>query len=393
MARQPYTPLTEASDEAYQQHMLMHVSRTFALTIPQLPDGLRGAVTSAYLLCRIADTIEDEPAVSPEDTFRYLERFSAAVAGRADPAALGREVAARLSERTLAAERDLVANMDRVIRTTARLGAEQRAAIGRCIDLMCYGMHHFQQTASLNGLPRSSDLDSYCYYVAGVVGEMLTELFCSHSRLDGERRAALRELAASFGQGLQMTNILKDMWEDRSRGACWLPQELFARHGVELARLEPAAADARFAAGLRELIGLAHAHLRNAIAFTLLIPRREAGIRRFCLWAIGLAALTLRRIERNPLFRSGAEVKVSHAAVALTRLTTTLAVRNDRMLMRLFDWTARDLPLAAPAEVRRHSRAATIAAQRPAAARDFGAEVVSASLASAPYPSDGSSAQ
>ena len=51
------------SDEAYQDEILPHVSRTFALTIPQLPPALRTAVTSAYLLCRIADTIEDEPAL------------------------------------------------------------------------------------------------------------------------------------------------------------------------------------------------------------------------------------------------------------------------------------------------------------------------------------------
>jgi len=43
------------------EHLLEGVSRTFALTIPQLPDGLRETVTNAYLLCRIADTIEDDP--------------------------------------------------------------------------------------------------------------------------------------------------------------------------------------------------------------------------------------------------------------------------------------------------------------------------------------------
>ena len=48
-----------SSDEVYQDQILPHVSRTFALTIPQLPADLRTAVTCAYLLCRIADTIED----------------------------------------------------------------------------------------------------------------------------------------------------------------------------------------------------------------------------------------------------------------------------------------------------------------------------------------------
>jgi farnesyl-diphosphate farnesyltransferase len=393
MPRSTFTTIADISDEAYQEKILPHVSRTFALTIPELPQGLRRAVTSAYLLCRIADTIEDEPVLSAADTHRYLKRFAAVVGGREEAAPLAREVAASLSERTLPAERDLVRNMERVVRTTSRLGSEQRAAIRRCIGLMCYGMHHFQRTASLNGLARSSDLDSYCYYVAGVVGEMLTELFCSYSPAAAERRGALRELATSFAQGLQMTNILKDVWEDRSRGACWLPREVFARHGVDLARLQSAPFDPRFGAGLTELIGTAHAHLRNALAFTLRIPREEPGIRRFCLWSIGLAVLTLRSIARRPQFSSGAEVKVSHAAVALTRLTTGLAVRSDRTLMRLFDWAAGDLPLAAPGDVSRHSRAASVAAQELQAVMDHEPEVVPVRFGRVPYRSDGSAAQ
>jgi farnesyl-diphosphate farnesyltransferase len=50
---------------------------------------------------------------------------------------------------------------------------------------------------------------------------------------------------------------------------------------------------------MRELVGVAHAHLRNALDYTLLIPGKETGIRRFCLWAIGLAVLTLRKSRRR----------------------------------------------------------------------------------------------
>jgi len=180
------------------------------------------------------------------------------------------------------------------------------------------------------------------------VGEMLTELFCAYSPAVAARHDALAELSVSFAQGLQMTNILKDFWEDRSRGACWLPQETFARHGVVLAELSPGRTGAGFGAGLFELIGVAHAHLRNALAYTLLIPRTEPGIRRFCLWAIGLAVLTLRRIAANPAYTSGTEVKVSRPVVWLTRISTSLVVGDDRMLKRLFELAARGLPLAVP---------------------------------------------
>jgi len=105
-----------SSDEVYQDQILPHVSRTFALTIPQLPEGLRSAVTCAYLLCRIADTIEDEPALSPAETLAFLDRFKAVVAGsggHGDAVQLAGEVERRLSARTLPAERELIANMVR----------------------------------------------------------------------------------------------------------------------------------------------------------------------------------------------------------------------------------------------------------------------------------------
>ena len=381
------------SDETYQDQILPHVSRTFALTIPQLPPALRTPVTSAYLLCRIADTIEDEPAISAAETYGFLQRFTAAVCGKEEAGPLASEIVRRFSAQTLPAERDLVGNMERVIRVLGRFDEQQRSAIRRCIEVMCSGMHHFQHSASLRGLARSSDLDSYCHYVAGIVGEMLTELFCAYSQTVAQRSLALQELAASFGQGLQMTNILKDIWEDRRRGACWLPQEVFSRHGIDLAQLAPEHNDARFRAGLLELIGVAHGHLRNALAFTLLIPGEEPGIRRFCLWAIGLALLTLRKIQHYPRFTAGAQVKVSRSAVMMTRILTNLAVRNDRMLVRLFERAARGLPLAPPSAVRRSDRAATIAAQPAAPIAEYPRHTLRAQLGSGRRRSDGGSLQ
>src|SRR5271163_352593 len=346
-----------SSDEHYQNQILPHVSRTFALTIPQLPPALCTPVTNAYLLCRIADTIEDEPALSAAETLNYLNRFSLAVGGSGEPGPLAQDLVSRLSERTLATERDLIANMDRVLQVTASLDKPQQDAIQRCVELMCYGMPRFQFNASLQGLARSSDLDDYCYYVAGVVGEMLTDLFCDYSVDIAGRRPALNALATSFAQGLQMTNILKDVWEDRSRGACWLPQEVFTRHGVDLGNLSSAPHDPRFGAGLRELVGVAHAHLCNALEYTLLIPAKETGIRRFCLWAIGIAVLTLRKIEHNPRFTAGAQVKVTRRAVAITRLLTNVAGRSDWVLRLLFAQAARGLPLARLTDLRRPRQA------------------------------------
>ena len=55
--------------------MLKGVSRTFALTIPQLPAALCRVVSNAYLLCRIVDTIEDEPALSGARKNYFCQQF------------------------------------------------------------------------------------------------------------------------------------------------------------------------------------------------------------------------------------------------------------------------------------------------------------------------------
>src|SRR5262249_23484759 len=158
---------------------------------------------------------------------------------------------------------------------------------------------------------------------------------------------------------LQMTNILKDIWEDRRRGACWLPQEVFSRHGVELEPLRVGETDAHFDAAMRELIGGAHAHLRDALSYTLLIPPNATGIRRFCLWAIGVAVLTVRKIHRTPGYTAGSQVKVSRRSVALTQLLTNVSIRSDWMLRTLFERAASRLPLASVSSVaRRPPRAA-----------------------------------
>ena len=48
------------TSERQHQH-LIKVSRTFALTIPLLPKEIADQISNAYLLCRIADTVEDDP--------------------------------------------------------------------------------------------------------------------------------------------------------------------------------------------------------------------------------------------------------------------------------------------------------------------------------------------
>lgn len=336
------TRAPSGADQDYQRAILQHVSRTFALTIPQLPGDLRTVVGNAYLLCRIADTIEDDRDLAAALKREYAEHFIAVVAGQKPAAAFASDLAPRLSSATLEAERDLIANTPAVIRITHSFNHRQREALERCVRIMGEGMALYQEAETLDGLASQPDMDRYCYYVAGVVGEMLTELFCDYSPLIDAHHDELMPLAVSFGQGLQMTNILKDIWDDRARGACWLPRDRFA--GINLSEIRPGGGNPTFERGLRELVGIARGHLENALRYTLLLPRNEAGLRRFCLWAIGMAILTLRRIHANPGYSNGREVKISRRSVKATVFVTSLAVKSDNLLNLLFKMAASGLP-------------------------------------------------
>ncbi|MBU0499784.1 MAG: phytoene/squalene synthase family protein [Gammaproteobacteria bacterium] len=340
----PANDIDEGSD--FQRHWLPKVSRTFALTIPLLPAPLDLAVTNAYLLCRIADTIEDDPGLDCEKKRSLHELLIAVLEGRIDGKTFSRAAHSALSLAVPSDERGLVAAAHQVTALTGTFTAVQAEAIRICVTKMCQGMAEFQKSDKSFGLRNLGELDRYCYYVAGVVGEMLTRMFCDYSPEIALRRCELEPLAVSFGQGLQMTNILKDIWEDRAGGSCWLPQDLFRKVGYDLVALDPVENRDLFNSGLRKLIAIGHGHLRNALNYSLLIPGQETGIRRFCLWAIGLAVLTLRRIHSNPHYASGRDVKVPRSSLYATIAVTNLFTHQDRTLRLLFRLCARGLPSA-----------------------------------------------
>ena len=336
--------VTRNSDIAYQTDVLQDVSRTFALTIPQLPDALRDVVGNAYLLCRITDTIEDEPALSGAQKERFWRRLVDAVAGRGDAAGFAEELGGSLSSSTTASEHELVANTARVVRITHGFRPAQRRVLERCVRIMSRGMAEFQQRDTSAGLDDMAQVDSYCYHVAGVVGETLTELFCDYSAVIERRRDELLALAVSFGQGLQMINILKDIWEDRRRGACWLPRDIFLAAGFDLSSLCPGDNNPALADGLVAFVGRTRRHLEDALRFIEIVPRRETGIRRHCLWALGMAVLTLRRIHAKPTFSRGSEVKISRRSVSAVVVVTSILARSNIALRLLFEALTRSLP-------------------------------------------------
>ena len=206
--------------------LLERSSRTFALTIPLLPEPTRLEVTLAYLLFRVADTLEDATAWGSETKLAELERFARCVEGRdeGDGAALAASWLAR-PPLVHAGYLELLGELPFVLRATRTLRPTAWAIVSRHTARTTRGMAAFVARED-DGAVRVRDLvdlRAYCYTVAGIVGEMLTELFLLGWSQLGAIASELRADASAFGEGLQLVNILKDSDADALEGRRFLP--------------------------------------------------------------------------------------------------------------------------------------------------------------------------
>jgi len=341
--RHPLSALSE-DDNSLQNRLLQNVSRTFALTIPVLPVGLREPVSNGYLLCRIIDTIEDDPALDLTQKRTFSNQFNRVVTGEEPAEKFADELAKILSDVTTPAEHELIRLTPAVIDITHSFNQRQREALSSCVQVMAEGMLHFQEKDTSAGLDDMAEMEHYCYVVAGVVGEMLTKLFCDYSPEIAINKQEMMSLSKHFGQGLQMTNILKDIWDDYDRGACWLPRSIFDSQGFDLKNLTQDHRSLEFERGLMQLIAIAQRQLHDALQYTVLIPRNETGIRNFCLWALGMAVLTIRKLNKHKNFSDGNQVKITRRSVKLAVLTSRIAVSHDHLLQILFRLASLGLP-------------------------------------------------
>jgi farnesyl-diphosphate farnesyltransferase len=221
------------------ERLLQQTSRTFALTIPFLDEPTRCEVTVAYLLFRVADTIEDATGLSRDEKLAELDRFERLLA-RPDL-----EEAARVAERwradpptAHAGYAELMRELPAIFETAAGLDPAAWRLIAAHTARTTHRMATFVARAGDAGMALRDldDLRAYCYAVAGIVGEMLTELFLYARPSLAAAAADLRRDAPAFGEALQLVNILKDSADDAGEGRHFLPVGVAREAVVALAR-------------------------------------------------------------------------------------------------------------------------------------------------------------
>lgn len=333
----PPPPSVIDEDDAWSfcWHSLVKVSRTFSRPIELLPTELRAATTCGYLLCRIADTVEDDPNLSRSASDEMFAAFLDVLENGHPP-----EVFCRLAHSLEAdePERELATNLDRVMRVFEQLPEPMQRVCVQWTGEMVRGMSLYRhRRVGADGivvLNTVADLERYCYFVAGTVGQLLTGLF-SHAipNLSPARFARMHQYAESFGLGLQMVNILKDQTDDLARGWCFIPQTLWRAQGLTPAEMtdKNRHADAHDAVG--PVFETARRHLDQALEYTLAIPADQTGIRLFCLLPLWMAVRTLAFANGNDaMFIADAPVKISREEVGRLIASASENVGNDDAL-------------------------------------------------------------
>ncbi len=317
--------------------MLPRVSRTFALGIRLLPRSLEDPITIGYLLCRIADTVEDDRALAPDRKLALLERLAVCF----DEPEAAEDYAADAGGAGMSdADRELVAGSSLVFRAFRSLDPASRGIIREWVLEMVRGMREFVWTYPAGIRIQSvAEFRRYCYFVAGTVGHLLTDLWHAHSpfvRLRTYNKLLTR--CEAFGEALQTVNILKDIpWDVEHENAVFIPRDLLESAGSGHDSLLDPALRAQNRAALSALVALAESDLDDALAYVSDIPPAAMRIRLFCVLPTVFAAATLRELKRSEqMLVSGGGVKITRREVnslILAGSTTTVSNTSLRWLV------------------------------------------------------------
>jgi farnesyl-diphosphate farnesyltransferase len=185
------------------------------------------------------------------------------------------------------------------------------------------------------------ELEEYCYYAAGTVGHLITNLV-TRGDVATERTRALYDRAEEFGLLLQLVNVAKDVYDDfTEENNVYLPAEWLEDVGVR----QDEVLDPEHTSAVASVVGRVATHARtfvdDAQAYLERVPRTDGNT--LAAWAIPflLAVGTLRELSAHP------EDALTDEGVKVTRqevyaVVTAMAGGTDRPLADLREQIARE---------------------------------------------------
>jgi farnesyl-diphosphate farnesyltransferase len=247
-----------------------------------------------YLVLRGLDTIEDDMSIPVQDKKQMLLNFHNEIENENYSVEYGDKPEYR----------NLMKNFYRVNRTYKQLHYNYRDVIKNITKDMAKGMVEFLDKTSIN---TTEEYDSYCHYVAGLVGIGLSQIF-TLSGLEFNDLTKNETLSNSMGLFLQKTNIIRDVKEDYDEKRYWWPKDIVSKHFLNMDDIFGKIKDSKEAEEfvftnkhadlLNEMIMNALQHIPDSIEYLSLIKNNSNF--KFCAIPQVVAVHTLATLFHNP---------------------------------------------------------------------------------------------
>ncbi len=320
-----------------QYEMLHKVSRTFALSVEQLPRILRDILTISYLLFRVSDCLEDHETMEVERKVQLLRLWARVLSRELSPG----DLTARISDLDPDDPEVYVAqHAGEIIEQLDQFPAEIQEAVRLRAVETSLGMSRWQEHGPF--VEDEEALDDYMHQVAGQVGYLLTDVFAWYSPAIRECKARLMPQAREFGLALQTVNVIRGMRKDYERGWVFVPRTFYEQVGLTRDGLfDPANIELALQV-IDMLADKAERHLWYGIRYIRAFPRRQHSIRLACMWPYFFAVKTLA-LSRNNVNVLLAGAKVSRDQVKKIIRDTKLFGWSNRWLAWYSKFLARPL--------------------------------------------------
>lgn len=289
--RQPlFAPRDNLSPELTRCYELLNAtSRSFAAVIQELHPELRDAIMLFYLVLRALDTVEDDMSIEPQLKVRVLRSFAQKL-NTTDWSFEGNSPHEK--------DRKVLVEFPCILHQYHQLRPKYRHVIQEITNKMGNGMADYilDEKFNLEGVQTVKDYDLYCHYVAGLVGDGLTQLIVE-AGFGTPDLIADPQLHESMGLFLQKTNIIRDYAEDLEDGRSFWPRETWSKYGEKLVDLGDSTNRQNGVNCINELVLNALSHVIDV--FTYLSSINEQTTFQFCAIPQVMAIATLALVFNN----------------------------------------------------------------------------------------------
>ena len=320
--------------------ILEGTSRSFYLSLKELPAPIRRQVSLLYLLARTSDTIADSELGSPDDRLKALREYDQFSRGLTDDVPNMSNLA---KLQTNESEGRLLENIEEVTSVISEFDKKDQESIKRCLEIIISGqildLERFTKLSeSMESLSYDSELDDYAYRVAGSVGEFWTRMSLDHLfQVDEDVEQQMFEKGVRFGKALQMINILRDIPSDLAIGRCYIPKESLEKYGLTPVDLLESDNMEKFRPLYNELLDLTVSHLESAVHYIDMIPHGQFRLRGACMLPVVIGRRTIYKLREGNVLDSRSRIKIERSEVKSVVRKIVMAVPFQKMSKNLLD--------------------------------------------------------